>query len=49
VDARPSASKPTVGLVRSAWEVLNQRDEIVTTMDGWNMFGRRPGGDRPAG
>lgn len=48
IEARPSASKPTVGLVRSAWEVLNQRDEVVTTMDGWNMFGRRPAGETPA-
>lgn len=48
VDARPSGSKPTIGLVRSAWEVLNQRGEVVTTMDGWNMFRRRPTGEAPA-
>lgn len=48
VDARPSASRPQVGLVRSAWEVLNQRDEVVLTMDGWNMFGRRSAAETPA-
>lgn len=41
-DARASMSKPGVGLVRSSWEVLNQHNEVVMTMDGWNMFGRRP-------
>jgi acyl dehydratase len=48
VDARPSASKPGIGLVRSAWEILNQRDEVVTTMEGWNMFARRPRTETPA-
>lgn len=43
LEARPMASKPHVGLVRSRWEVLNQRTETVLTMEGWGMFGRRPG------
>jgi hypothetical protein len=30
-----------VGLVRSLWEVRNQRDEAVLTMEGWGMFRRR--------
>ena len=42
VEARPMASKPHVGLVRSRWEVLNQRTEAVLTMEGWGMFARRP-------
>ncbi|HUL64576.1 MAG TPA: MaoC family dehydratase [Burkholderiaceae bacterium] len=42
IEARPMASKPHVGLVRSRWEVLNQRAETVLTMEGWGMFGRRP-------
>lgn len=42
IEARPMASKPHVGLVRSRWEVLNQRGETVLTMEGWGMFGRRP-------
>jgi acyl dehydratase len=41
LDARPMASRPSVGLVLSKWEVLNQRRELVLTMQGWGMFGRR--------
>ena len=40
--ARPSESKPGVGLVHSRWEATNQRGETVMTMEGWGMFGRRP-------
>ena len=36
------ASRPTVGLVLSKWEVLNQQRAVVLTMQGWGMFGRRP-------
>ena len=42
IEARPMASRPHMGLVRSRWEVLNQRTETVLTMEGWGMFGRRP-------
>jgi acyl dehydratase len=42
LEARPMASKPHVGLVRSRWEVRNQHGEPVLTMEGWGMFGRRP-------
>jgi len=41
LEARPMASKPQVGLVRSRWEVRNQRHETVLTMEGWGMFRRR--------
>lgn len=44
LEARPMASRPTVGLVLSKWEVLNQRREVVLTMQGWGMFGRRTPG-----
>jgi acyl dehydratase len=40
--ARPSESKPGIGLVHSRWEAVNQRGELVMTMEGWGMFGRRP-------
>jgi acyl dehydratase len=40
--ARPMASRPSVGLVQSHWEVRNQNDEPVLTMEGWGMFRRRP-------
>lgn len=42
VETRPSGSRPGIGLVRSRSEALNQRGEIVMTMDGWGMFRRRP-------
>lgn len=42
LEARPMGSRPQVGLVRSRWEVLNQRGEPVLAMEGWGMFGRRP-------
>ena len=41
LETRPMASRPSVGLVLSKWEVLNQRREVVLTMQGWGMFGRR--------
>ncbi len=41
LEARPMNSRPEVGLVRSRWTVLNQRDDPVLTMEGWGMFGRR--------
>lgn len=40
-DARPMASKPHIGLVRSAWELFNQDDVQVLSLDAWGMFGRR--------
>jgi acyl dehydratase len=42
LEARPMASRPHVGLVRSHWDVSNQHGEIVMTMQGWGMFRRRP-------
>jgi acyl dehydratase len=39
---RPSESKPGIGLVHSRWEAVNQRGELVMTMEGWGMFRRRP-------
>ena len=41
LETRPMASRRSVGLVLSKWEVLNQRREVVLTMQGWGMFGRR--------
>ena len=41
LETRPMVSRPSVGLVLSKWEVLNQRREVVLTMQGWGMFGRR--------
>lgn len=47
IEARPSSSRPTVGLTRFLWEAFNQRDEKVMSMEGWGMFERRPA-DVPA-
>jgi acyl dehydratase len=43
LEARPMSSKPHVGLVRCRWEALNQHEQVVLSMEGWGMFGRRPG------
>ena len=43
LDARLSASRPGVGLLRTGWEVLNQRGELVMTMQGWGMMRTRDG------
>ena len=40
-EVRPSRSKPDRGIVRTGWELLNQRDETVLTSEGMGMFGRR--------
>lgn len=44
LEARPMASRPTVGLVLQRWEVSNQREEPVMTMEGWGMLRRREPG-----
>jgi acyl dehydratase len=41
LQARPMNSRPHVGLVRSRWEMRNQNEEPVLTMEGWGMFLRR--------
>lgn len=41
LESRPMASRPKVGLLLSKWEVLNQHREVVLSMQGWSMFGRR--------
>ena len=42
VEAIPSRSKPDRGVVKTFTEILNQHGEIVMTMRGMGMFGRRP-------
>ena len=42
VEAVPSRSKPDRGVVKTLTEMLNQHGEIVMTMRGLGMFGRRP-------
>lgn len=42
LEARTSSSRPDMGLVKNRWEASNQRGELVLTMEGWSMLGRRP-------
>ncbi|MFC4172237.1 MaoC family dehydratase [Microvirga sp. GCM10011540] len=52
-ESRPSKSRPSIGLVRFRFELMNQNDETVMTQGNWIMFGRRdaepaPGAGRSA-
>jgi len=44
LEVRASASRPDMGLVKTRWEVFNQNDERVMTMEGYGMFRRRDPG-----
>jgi acyl dehydratase len=44
LESRPMASRPDVGLVRTAWDMFNQDGEKVLHMDGYGMFRRRTPG-----
>lgn len=41
LEARPMKSRPQLGILLMRYEVLNQRDETVLTMDGNTMMFRR--------
>ncbi len=41
LEATPSATRPDRGTIRARFELLNQRDEVVTTMIARGLFGRR--------
>lgn len=41
VEARASTTRKGVGLVKHRWEAVNQRGELVLTMEGWGFFGRK--------
>lgn len=42
LESRPSASRSDMGLVRTVYEMTNQKDELVMTMNNSSMFARRP-------
>nr|NIO41561.1 dehydratase [Burkholderiales bacterium] len=44
-ETRLSATRPDRGVVKTLWEVENQRGELVLTMLGVNFFLRRNGGE----
>jgi acyl dehydratase len=42
LESRVSASRPDAGLVKQRWTAVNQDGDLVMSMEGWGMFGRRP-------
>jgi len=42
LEAKISRTKPDRGSILHRWEVYNQRGELVMTMDGYGIVGRRP-------
>lgn len=44
LESRPSRSKPDRGTVLQRWEIYNQKDELVMSLEGYNMFLKRPPG-----
>jgi acyl dehydratase len=46
LDARASASRPDMGLVKFLFEVLDEADATLTTLSTTLMFGRREPGTR---
>jgi acyl dehydratase len=40
---KASNSRPDRGVVWSVWQARNQHGEVVATIEGMGMFGRRPG------
>jgi acyl dehydratase len=43
LECNPSRSRPNMGIVRSACEMFNQKDEVVLTLSGIHFFGRKSG------
>jgi acyl dehydratase len=41
LEARALRSRPETGLVRSRWDMFNQKGEQVLQMEGYGFFGRR--------
>lgn len=48
LDARPSRSKPDRGIMRSRFEALNQKDELVLSMTAVSLLARRQPAAAPA-
>lgn len=47
-ESRAMATRADIGLVRTIWEMFNQRGEAVLRMEGYGMFRRRhPAAPRP--
>jgi len=44
LESRPLNSKPDIGMIKARWEVFNQHDELVMTVEGMGMYRRRQPG-----
>lgn len=44
--AEPSARKPTRGKILGRTELLDEAGDVVYSMDGWTLIGRRPSADQ---
>jgi acyl dehydratase len=42
LEVRPSTSKPDRGIVKTEWHAVNQHGELVVTVKGMGLYGRRP-------
>lgn len=42
LESHPSTSKPDRGVTLSVWRAVNQHGQLVATVTGKGMFGRRP-------
>jgi len=42
LETRPLNSKPHLGMILSRWSCYNQKEELTTTLEAWNMFEKRP-------
>ena len=41
LEARPSGSRPQLGLVRFRWEALDSSGTVVLSLEGWQFFQKR--------
>ena len=41
LEARPSGSRPTLGLVRFRWEAHDSSGTVVLSPEGWQLFQKR--------
>jgi acyl dehydratase len=41
LESRAASTRKGAGLVKHRWEAVNQHGELVLTMEGWGLFGRK--------
>ncbi|MEO8040450.1 MAG: MaoC family dehydratase [Betaproteobacteria bacterium] len=47
LESRRSGSRPEMGIVKTRWDVFNQNDELVMTIEGFGLFKVRAGAAAP--